>query len=50
MIATDLELFLFLLPGLLGTYAYFLYPAILRLWGACGPRARRSATPPPGRG
>lgn len=37
MIATDLELFLFLLPGLLGTYAYFLYPAILRLWGSLRP-------------
>jgi len=30
---TALELFFVLLPGLLGVYAYLVYPALLKLWG-----------------
>ena len=46
MISTRLELFLFLLPALLGGYAYFLYPALLRVWGTFRPARAPLADPP----
>lgn len=41
-----LEILLVLLPGLLFGYAYFAYPALLRLWGGLLPRAGAPGDPP----
>jgi len=41
-----LEILLVLLPGLLFGYAYFAYPALLRLWGGLIPRAQAPGDPP----
>lgn len=46
MIVTDLEVLLALSPGLLFGYAYFLYPALLRLWGVIRPVPREFGDPP----
>jgi len=46
MIVEDLEVLVALSPGLLFGYAYFLYPALLRVWGGVRPTPRRFGDPP----
>ncbi len=43
---TRIELLLFLLPGLLFGYAYFVYPWLLRAWGSFRPAPPVFADPP----
>ncbi len=46
MILTDLEILFALSPGLLFGYAYFLYPAMLRIWGTVRAAPREFGDPP----